>query len=351
MDERGERSDGAADERDAPGRGGAGSATPAHWGGVGAGPPPGAAGRSVGGAEARAVVRERGRRTLGRTQLQRRHAQLADVSPHVGRLDEAAVHDLMRADPDAAVALLADLACATDPQLRAQARRLAARVFVRAGRLGATGTRGYRRLAPQRGAGEGDLDLDLSFEVAGGKPRHVDDLVSRRWAAPPLALCLLVDHSGSMEGHAVGLAAMAAAAVVLARAERASISVVAFAKDALVLQNQGEERPAAALVDDLLSLRGKGRTDLALALRTASTQLNRGHGLERRVIVLSDCRPTAGADPLRALAGLDRVDVLGSSDDPESVQFGRALALRARGCYRSATNYVQLRAGLLTLLS
>jgi len=154
-----------------------------------------------------------------------------------------------------------------------------------------------------------------------------------------------------MEGHAVGLAAMAAAAVVLARDERASVSVVAFAKDALVLQDQGERRPPAALVDDLLSLRGKGRTDLALALRTASTQLNRSRGAERRVIVLSDCRATAGTDPCAALTGLDRVDVLGTSEDPEARRAGRELASRARGCYRSATSYVQLQAGLLTLLS
>ncbi|MDA0181163.1 VWA domain-containing protein [Solirubrobacter phytolaccae] len=206
-------------------------------------------------------------------------------------------------------------------------------------------------MTPHRGAGEGDLDLDLTLEVAGGRPRHADDLVVRRWAAPKRALCLVVDHSGSMEGHAVGLAAMAAAAVVLARAERASTSVIAFAKDALVLQAQGETRPPAALVDDLLSLRGKGRTDLALALRTASTQLNRQSGAERVVIVLSDCRPTAGSDPLTALSGLDRVDVLGSSDDPESVRCGQLLASRARGCYRSATTYVRLQSGLITLLS
>jgi Mg-chelatase subunit ChlD len=297
------------------------------------------------------VVRDRGRRTLPRRQLEGRHASLEQVSPQVGRLDEGAFHDLLRADPDAAVALLADLAAATDPQLRAQARRLAARLFVRAGRLGAPRTRGYRRLAPERGLGAGDLDLDLTFEVAGGRPRHADELVARHWAGSKRALCLLVDHSGSMEGHAVGLAAMAAAAVVLAREKTASTSVIAFAKDALVLQSQGETRPPAALVDDLLSLRGKGRTDLALALRSASTQLNRQAGAERLAIVLSDCRPTAGADPLTALAGFDRVDVLGTSDDPESVQAGRALASRARGCYRSATNYVRLRAGLLTLLS
>ena len=102
-----------------------------------------------------------------------------------------------------------------------------------------------------------------------------------------------------MRGHAVGMAAMAASAVVLNRSERVSTSVIAFAADALVLQGLGERRAPAALVDDLLSLRGKGRTDLALALRTAARELAREPAAERLAIVLSDCRATAGDDPLR----------------------------------------------------
>jgi magnesium chelatase subunit D len=273
------------------------------------------------------------------------------VSPEVGTLDEGAFHDLLRADADAAVALLADLAAATDPRVRVQARRLAARLFVRAGRLGPATTRGYRRLTPGRAGGDGDLDLDLTLEVAQGRPRHADQLIARRWSSPTRALCLLVDHSGSMKGHAVALAAMAAAAVVLTRSERATTSVVAFAADALVLQSQSEPRPPEALVDDLLSLRGRGRTDLALALRTAAAQLARKPAAERLVLVLSDCRATAGGDPLEALAGIDRLHVLGTNNDPDSVAAGRALAARARGRYVSATRFAELQAGLLSMLS
>jgi magnesium chelatase subunit D len=278
---------------------------------------------------------------------------MEQVSPAVGRLDEAAFHDLLRTDADAAVALLADLGAATDPQLRAQARRLAARLFVRAGRLGSSTTRGYRRLTPGRAGGEGDLDLDLTLEVAGGRPTHADQLIARRWTAPRRALCLLVDHSGSMRGHAVGLAAMATAAVVLNGAERpdSSTSVIAFAADALVLQRQGEARPASALVDDLLSLRGKGRTDLALALRTAAAELAREPAAERLAIVLSDCRATAGGDPLGALAGLDRVDVLGTDPDPDAVSAGRRLASRARGQYLPAARFRDLQTSLVALLA
>jgi magnesium chelatase subunit D len=295
-------------------------------------------------------VRERGRRTIPRDRLAGAHAQLAEVSPAVGRLDEQAFHELLLADPDAAIALLADLGAATDPQLRVQARRLAARLFVRSGRLGTGASRGYRRLSPGAAGGEGDLDLDLTLERAGGRPRHADELIARRWTAPRRALCLVVDHSGSMRGHAVGLAAMATAAVVLTRTDRASTSVIAFAADALVLQGQGESRSPAALVDDLLSLRGKGRTDLALALRTAGRQLARDPASERLAIVMSDCRPTAGGDPLEALSGLDRVDVLGTSDDADAVEAGKRLANRARGRYVRATRFSEVQRGLVELL-
>ncbi|HET6548180.1 MAG TPA: vWA domain-containing protein, partial [Solirubrobacter sp.] len=162
--------------------------------------------------------------------------------------------------------------------------------------------------------------------------------------------CLLVDHSGSMQGHAVALAAMAATAVVLTREQRASTSVIAFAADALVLRRQDEARPPGALVDDLLSLRGKGRTDLALALRTAARELAREPAAEHVAIVLSDCRPTAGGDPLDVLSGLDRVHVLGTSDEPESVAAGRALTARAGGRYLRATGFKELQAALVSLL-
>ena len=204
-------------------------------------------GRALSGDAAREVVRERGRRTLGRA---------TSSPPRHGRLQRG----LARGRP-ARRAGVPRACCARTrrrrgaarrprrghrPALRAQARRLAARLFVRAGRLGAR--RRPRLPAPDgRAPGRrGDLDLERTLERAGGRPRHAEDIVTRRWTAPLRALCLLIDHSGSMRGHAVGLAAMAAAAVVLTRNERVSCSVIAFAADALVLQRQGAPRPPAA---------------------------------------------------------------------------------------------------------
>ena len=187
----------------------------------------------------------RARRTMGRAELAARHAALDTVSPAVGQLDEDAFAQLLAADPDAALALLADLARATDQRLREAAQRLAARVFFRLARAGQQPARGTRRLAA--GRADGDLDLDRTLDRWSGPwPPRDADLVTRSWFAHRRALCLLIDSSGSMSGLAVAIAAVAAASVVLASDGRLQPGIVAFSGQARVLQAQGASRPAAA---------------------------------------------------------------------------------------------------------
>jgi Mg-chelatase subunit ChlD len=64
---------------------------------------------------------------------------------------------------------------------------------------------------------EGDLDLDASLTAiadarAAPRPVGLDELRARAWARPTLALCLLVDASGSMGGARLAAAALTAAA-------------------------------------------------------------------------------------------------------------------------------------------
>ncbi|HYT39943.1 MAG TPA: MoxR family ATPase, partial [Acidimicrobiia bacterium] len=177
------------------------------------------------GQDARDAVREAGRRTTSRAELAQRHPDLLQVSPEVGLLDEAALDELLRRDSEAALALLCDLGVATDAQLRARARQVAARVFVRMARQGRPARRGLRRLTTVRG-GDGDLELDRTLDRTGGlRPRRAEDFVVRRWAAAERAICLLIDRSGSMKGEAVAMAGLAAAAVVISGGERSDCSV------------------------------------------------------------------------------------------------------------------------------
>ena len=322
-------------------------------------PPPPPPGRSpdrrppgpISAPDTRARVAAAARQTLSREQLAATHQAFASVSPQVGSVDDAALSDEMRRDADAAVALLADMSVATDPALRADARRLAGRLLPPLGRVGQPTRRGTRRLVARTGATDGDIDIDRTLERNGGMaPRRADRLVARQFAAAPSAVCLLVDRSGSMSGHAVALAAVAAAAVVQASSDRLHCGVIAFATETMVLRDPRDEVPSERVIDDLLSLRGHGTTDLARALRAAAAQLEHIPPGGRTALLMSDCLHTKGADPLGPAGTLDGLHVLGTSTDPESVQAGQALARRGHGRWLPATTLDELARNLQAVL-
>ncbi len=207
--------------------------------------PPAEVGRSDGGSRS-SLRRERhqgpARRTVSRAELASRHAGCADVSPEVGELDADAVTGLLAADPDAAAALLADLSQASDPALRAVARRLAARIFIQLGAAGHQSARGPKRIRSVR-RGDGDIDLDQTIDrLAGAWPPPPDDVVTRSWQAHRRSVCLLVDSSGSMSGLALAMAAVATASVLLAADARLDTGALAFSGSAIVLQPPGRRQ-------------------------------------------------------------------------------------------------------------
>jgi magnesium chelatase subunit D len=305
----------------------------------------------IGGPETRSRIGAAARHTLSRERLAAEHQSFTAVSPQVGRIDPGAFAGAMRRDADAAVALLADMAVATDSALRADARRLAGRLLPPLGRVGAPRRRGTRRLIAQSGLTEGDVDVERTLDSGDGMPPHMSGrIVCRQFAAAPRAVCLLVDRSGSMTGHAVAIAAVAAAAVVHAASDRLRCGVIAFATDTMVLRDPRDEAPSDRVVDDLLSLRGHGTTDLARALRAAATQLEHVPPGGRTAILLSDCLHTKGADPLGPATALDGLHVLGTSTEPESVHAGKSLARRGRGNWLPATTLDELARNLQTVL-
>lgn len=315
--------------------------------------PPGAA---TGPQQRERPHRSRSPRTLGRDELGARHEAFDEVSPELGELDAEALDDALAADPEAAVALLADLAVATDTQLRAAARRLAGRVFLRLGRVGPARARGTRRLGPSRSF-EGDLDLDRTLDAwSPGTSRRpgADDIVTRTWTAHRRAVCLVVDISGSMQGLAVALAAVAAAGVVIANETGAPAlqpSVLAFGAGVRVLQAQGVRRPPDELLAELVALRGHGTTDLVAGLREASRQLAGAVADERLVVLLSDCLHTAGGDPATALGGIDRLHVLVPLGGPEAAAAAAALAARTGGRAQRVARLTEIAPALTRILT
>jgi MoxR-like ATPase len=310
-------------------------------------------GRILSGDDARKAVEDAARRTNSRSEMQHQHGQRFDeASPEVGQVDEQSIVERAGLDPDTTVPMLADMANATDVRLRAEARRLAARILLRMAKAGPAPRRGVRRMVRDLDALAGDLDLDATIERSDGLAPHTGEgLVTQRWSAAERSICLLVDRSGSMSGKGLATAAMAAASVVTAAGERADCSVIVFAKDSIVLQRQGQRRPPEELLGDILTLRGKGVTDLALALRAARRELSQSPARERIVILLGDGLATEGDDPLRAMRGIDRLHVLGTSDDRESTEATAQLAARGNGRVRTVTSLRDLPVALNALLN
>ena len=261
-------------------------------------------------------------RSTPRSELQR-NPRFAEVSPEVGELDEEAFDALLGDDPDEALAMLADMGRATDERLRALARRLAARIALDRTRSVVPRARGVTRLRTVPAEQGGDLDLDASMDAvvasrAAGVAPDLDDLRSRQWGRPELAVCLLVDRSGSMGGARLAAAALTAAAC--AWRAPGDHAVLAFAREVEVLRPMVSESPGGAVVDAVLGLRGHGVTALATALGAAATQLAMSRAQRRVVVLLSDCRATDEVDPLPVAATLPELVVLAPADDADAAE-------------------------------
>ena len=244
-------------------------------------------------------------------------------------LDEQAFADALQQDPDAALTLLVDLGSATDERLRAAARALAARVVLDRARAGLPRPGGIGKLRRQSADLGGDLDVDASLDGllearAARRRPAADALVAVDWGRPELALCLLVDASGSMGGDRLAAAALTAAACAL-RAP-GDCAVLSFAREVSVVRAMDSPRPPAALVDAVLALRGHGVTSLTAALTAAGAQLARTRATRRVVVLLSDCRSTDEQDPVPAARALPELVLLPPADDSDEAA---ALAGRA----------------------
>lgn len=266
-----------------------------------------------------------------------RNPRFEQVSPEVGEVDEAAVEEGLRDDPDEMLGMLADLTAATDPKLRELARRLAGRLFLDLSRRGPVRPRGVGKIVEQRYRPDGgDLDVDASLDAlvdAGGpdgiRSGRVDPerLRVRGWVKPGTALCLLVDRSGSMGGKPLAASAVAAASV--AWRAPTDYSVLAFGKDVVAAKSQGVAKEPERVVNDVLSLRGFGTTDLAGALRAAAEQLGRSGAGRKITILLSDCRATVDGDPVGAAAQLGELVVIAPEGDSDEAQaFARRTGAR-----------------------
>jgi Mg-chelatase subunit ChlD len=136
-----------------------------------------------------------------------------------------------------------------------------------------------------------------------------------------MALCLVVDHSGSMNGSRLTVAAVAGAASVLSAPKEHA--VIAFAATSTVLKPLADSVAPTVTIEKILRLRGHGVTGLAAALRAAKAQLESARARRRVVLLLSDCRPT-DEDATPAAREIDELVILAPAEgDDEARRLAR----------------------------
>ena len=252
------------------------------------------------------------------------------LSPETGALDAAVAAARASADPDRTLALLADMAAAADRRMAALAAGLAGRLALDLARAGTSSAGGVGRLEAARADRcTGDVDVDRSLDglleaKAAGRPWRLEELWVQRWQRPPTAIALVVDRSGSMGGPRLAAAAVAAAACALRAPQQ--WSALAFGDQVVAIKSADRDRPASAVVDDILRLRGYGTTHLAAALDAARAQLERCTARRRVAVLLSDCRATAGGDPVAAARRLDELCVIAPAGDAADAESFAAAA-------------------------
>ncbi len=281
-------------------------------------------------ADEAAVRRGGGNRTF--RSLAREHPRLVEK---LGRQTTslATLEDALTGEPGDQLEILGELADLYDrSDLRALARWLAVELILKSARRDVAGRSGRGRLTsvPYRGDG-GELDLERTLEAISGKvcPEDGDLFVLER-RRRRRSYALMLDVSGSMKGAAIFHAALAVAAVA-ARVRDDPFAVVAFWREAAVLKRMDEEARLDVLMERLLSLPGRGLTDIGLGLRTGLDELEHAGTQERIGLLFSDGLQTTGEPAEPVATAFPTLHVIATGSTPESLERCRRLAAAGDG--------------------
>jgi hypothetical protein len=169
---------------------------------------------------------------------------------------------------------------------------------------GAPGTAVLARPWTEEAPGPLALEATLESFLANSGRVERDDIFIEARSRHRRDYVILVDHSGSMVGRKLMLAAtMAAALAQLSAAGNADYAVIAFDDELKEIKPLGVDTDIEEVVDLVLRLPEGRATDLGAVLQAAAEASDRLPGATD-VILISDCMPTKG---IKTYAGLARL--------------------------------------------
>ncbi|MBC8440053.1 MAG: VWA domain-containing protein [Deltaproteobacteria bacterium] len=191
-----------------------------------------------------------------------------------------------------------------------------------------------------------EIELDRSLERYIEQPELgiLDNLVSFVRQQEKSAFVMMFDHSYSMKGMKIILAAITAAAI--AQHFKKDYGVLAFSNQVTVLKAIDEPTGPEEVLKRLFALELCGDTDTRLVLETGLNHLVKFE--EKRGLLLTDGAWNRGGDPLEAAARFDQLGVIGFP--PAKQEKIRQLALKGKGNFSFVENETEIACAILDCL-
>ncbi len=167
-----------------------------------------------------------------------------------------------------------------------------------------------------------EIDLESTLEnlLATGtyKMPTYWDMRSRKVTKIRRCFVVLADKSNSL-GPTIDYVALAVS--ILAEAVHAEeFSVLFFDDRVKEVKSMDSHRETGDILEEVLNVQCFGATDMYKAFEAASNQLALTHaGMEGICVVVSDCIPTTGPDPIEAAGALPNVEVLYVRNDDAAI--------------------------------
>ena len=169
---------------------------------------------------------------------------------------------------------------------------------------------GMREIRSYQVGEEWDLDATLDEMIAlGEKHPSYESIRVLRAEKTKRAFVVMADKSNSLARY-VHYVSLATAMLSFATRQE-HLSVLAFDHAVHPLKPMRELLELGSLLERILDLECGGATDLSKALQAGSTELMRVlDGTFKEAILISDCTPTTGSDPLPLVDSFEHLHVL-----------------------------------------
>lgn len=203
-----------------------------------------------------------------------------------------------------------------DEQLREAAKRYASRLILKiAKEVANLGVKSGSLQPVGDHLASDEIEIDLTLERIVERPTEsIEDnlVVLARRPEEREACVVMLDHSSSMQGFKVAIAALTAATIALHYKE--NYAVVAFNTRAFSLKRIARPFAPSRVAQEVLSLEARGLTNIREALELALEEIR---FYDSKIgILLTDGNWTYGGDPIDVARRFNRLHVIGIEDPP-----------------------------------